>query len=123
MVSSVKKICFTASTGGHFEQLMMLKPLMLKNDSFIVTEKTKYSVINNNNNNNIYYLEQINRQEKRFIFKMIINAIKSLMIFVKENKIIAMIQVIYLISALLDINWFFFGLEQFKITVMRNTII
>ncbi len=45
------------------------------------------------------------------------------MIFVKENKIIAMIQVIYLISALLDINWFFFGLEQFKITVMRNTII
>ena len=87
MVSSVKKICFTASTGGHFEQLMMLKPLMLKNDSFIVTEKTKYSVINNNNNNNnnIYYLEQINRQEKRFIFKMIINAIKSLMIFVKER--------------------------------------
>lgn len=36
------KICFAASSGGHYEQLLMLKPLMQKYDSFIVTEKTKY---------------------------------------------------------------------------------
>jgi len=42
---------------------------------------------------------------------------------VKENKIIALIQSIYIIGALLDINWFFFGMEQFKLTVIRNTII
>ena len=36
------KICFASSSGGHFEQLMMLKPLMEKYDSFIVTEKTSY---------------------------------------------------------------------------------
>ena len=41
----MNKICFIASTGGHFEQLMMLKPLMDKYESFIVTEKTEYSVI------------------------------------------------------------------------------
>ena len=38
-----KKICFAASSGGHYEQLMMLKPLMEKYDSFVITEKTDYS--------------------------------------------------------------------------------
>ena len=37
------KICFAASSGGHYEQLMMLKPLMEKYDSFVITEKTDYS--------------------------------------------------------------------------------
>lgn len=37
------KICFAASSGGHYEQLMMLKPLMEKYDSFVVTEKTDYN--------------------------------------------------------------------------------
>lgn len=31
--------------------------------------------------------------------------------------------ILYVISAGLDINWFFFGLEQFKLTVARNTLI
>lgn len=30
---------------------------------------------------------------------------------------------IYVISAVLDINWFFFGMELFKLTVTRNTIV
>ncbi len=30
---------------------------------------------------------------------------------------------VYLLSYLFDINWFFFGMEEFKITVIRNTII
>lgn len=54
---------------------------------------------------------------------MIVIYIGYTMSFVRENKIIACIQLIYIISALLDINWFFFGMEQFKITVTRNTII
>ena len=36
---------------------------------------------------------------------------------------IALIQLLYLISGLLDISWFFFGLEEFKLTVMRNAAI
>lgn len=79
----MKKICFTASTGGHFEQLMMLKPLMDKYDSFIVTEKTGYSVIKDNRK--IYYLNQVNRHEKTFVFKMITNAFKSFKIFLREK--------------------------------------
>ena len=79
----MKKICFTASTGGHFEQLMMLKPLMDKYDSFIITEKSGYSVIKDNRK--IYYLKQVNRQEKKFIFKMIVNLFISLKIFINEK--------------------------------------
>lgn len=41
----------------------------------------------------------------------------------KENYIIACIQVIYLLGALLDINWLFFGVEKFVITVNRSIII
>lgn len=79
----MKKICFIASTGGHFEQLMMLKPLMDKYDSFIVTEKTGYSVIKDDRR--IYYLNQVNRHEKTFIFKMIVNLFISFKIFIIEK--------------------------------------
>ena len=53
------KICFAASSGGHFEQLMMLKPLMEKYESFVVTEKTGYEV---KTPVKCYYLQQVNRR-------------------------------------------------------------
>lgn len=79
----MKKVCFIASTGGHFEQLMMLKPLIDKYDSFIVTEKTKYSAVKNESR--IYYLKQVNRNEIVFIFKMIYNFLVSVIILLKEK--------------------------------------
>lgn len=44
-------------------------------------------------------------------------------IYQYEHKTIMFIQLIYLISCIFDINWFFFGLEKFKITISRNIII
>lgn len=38
-------------------------------------------------------------------------------------KIFLLLQSIYLISALFDINWLFFGLEKFKTTITRNILI
>ena len=43
--------------------------------------------------------------------------------YVDEYKLIYLLQVLYIISAAFDINWFCFGLEEFKLTVTRNTII
>lgn len=43
--------------------------------------------------------------------------------FFEGNKQIAMIDLLFVLSYVLDINWFFFGMEQFKITVTRNIII
>ena len=40
-----------------------------------------------------------------------------------DRKIISLIQGLWLLSSLLDINWFFFGCEQFKLTVTRNIIV
>lgn len=77
------KICFVASSGGHFEQIMMLKPMMKKYNSFIITEKTNYSV--DNDDILFYYLNQVNRHEIKFILYMIINSIKTLKIFLKER--------------------------------------
>ena len=35
----MKKVMFISSTGGHFNELMQLKPLFKKYDYHIVTEK------------------------------------------------------------------------------------
>ena len=41
----------------------------------------------------------------------------------KKNRLIALLQIIQLLNCLLDINWLFFGLEEFKLTVTRNFIV
>lgn len=40
--------------------------------------------------------------------------------FEAENILIFVIQSIYIFSGMTDISWLFFGLEQFKVTVLRN---
>lgn len=42
---------------------------------------------------------------------------------VKENKLIAIILIIHVISAVFDVSWLFFGLEEFKITSTMQMII
>lgn len=76
------KVCFAASTGGHFEQLMMLKPLMERYDSFIVTEKTVYKV---SCKQKVYYFPQINRHEITWVFKMLWIGMRSLYLYYKEK--------------------------------------
>lgn len=78
-----KKICFAASSGGHYEQILMLRPLMEKYDSFIITEKTLYKV--KSKGEKMYYLLQVNRKEKTFIPRMIINTLRSVSIYIKER--------------------------------------
>lgn len=40
-----------------------------------------------------------------------------------SNNIMSWILILYVISAVLDVNWFFFGMELFKLTVTRNAIV
>lgn len=77
------KICFAASSGGHYEQLLMLKPLMKKYKSFIITEETQYKT--DVDGLKTYYMKQVNRKEKSFIPCMVINTIRSMKIFLKEK--------------------------------------
>lgn len=52
-----------------------------------------------------------------------IGYIGYVLLFVKENQMIAAIQTIYVASCVLNINWLFFGVEDFKCTVTRNAVI
>ena len=83
MSKNKNKICFAASTGGHFEQILMLKPLMEKYDSFLITENTTYST--EVKGEKMYFLCQVNRKELKCPFKMIMNSFKSLSIYFKER--------------------------------------
>ena len=64
-----------------------------------------------------------------FTFQLIMAIIMVLfyflyvLIFDNQYKIISYIQIMYVISSAFDINWFFFGIEKFKLTITRNTII
>ena len=53
----------------------------------------------------------------------IITYIVYLFVIVKDNRLIVLLQLLYVTSGLFDIGWLFFGLEQFKLTVTRNTLI
>lgn len=77
------KICFAASSGGHYEQLMMLKPLMDKYDSFVITEKTLYKA--EPKGRKTYYMVQVNRKEKSFPVRLLANTFISLKLFIKEK--------------------------------------
>lgn len=77
------KICFSASSGGHLEQLMMLYPMMKKYNGFIITEKTNYQV--NSKDIKVYKVTQINRKEIMFFLKMTILLFQTLIIFLKEK--------------------------------------
>ncbi len=76
------KLCLISSSGGHFEQLLMLRPLAEDYNVFIVTEKTNYNKTDKKIN---YHIPQVNRTEKLFIFKIIRILFKSLYIYTKEK--------------------------------------
>ncbi len=63
------KICFTASSGGHLEEISCLYPIAEEHSSFLITEKS--GEIKSKWGNNTYYLRQINRKEPLFIFHFI----------------------------------------------------
>ncbi|CZQ96500.1 Hypothetical protein Tpal_2016 [Trichococcus palustris] len=78
-----KKLCLAASSGGHYEQLMMLKPLLDEYDGFVLTERMAYAA--DAKGIRTYHIMQVNREEKSCIFRMTINAFMSLYIFFKER--------------------------------------
>lgn len=64
-----------------------------------------------------------------YAFQLIIGIIMLTIYFLmihfanNEYKTIFLIQSMFVISALLDINWFFFGIEKFKVTITRNSVL
>lgn len=77
------KICFIASSGGHFAELKSLAPVAREFDSFLVTEKVKN--FKTDFCDKCYLVRQINRREKFFLFNAGMLFLKELFIFIKER--------------------------------------
>lgn len=73
------KLCLVSSSGGHWEQLQKLQPLIDKYDGFMVTEKTQFQA------NAKYFMKQTDLKDKLMIFKMLWNAFYALIIWIKER--------------------------------------
>ena len=73
------RLCLVASSGGHWDQLKKLQPLIDKYNGFYVTEKTKYP------ENAQYFMIQTDLKDKLMIPKMIVNGVRTIRIWVKEK--------------------------------------
>lgn len=79
-----KKVLFISSTGGHLDELLQLKALFKKYDSYIITEKTKSTINLKNEYSKVNYLVYGTKDHLiSYIFKFIYNIIKSLILFIK----------------------------------------
>lgn len=79
MKSSQVKICLVSSSGGHWEQLRKLQPLIDKYSGFYVTEKTPFI------KGDPYLMIQTDLKDKLMPFKMLVNAIRAIFIWIKER--------------------------------------
>ena len=76
---TVPKLCMVSSSGGHWEQLQKLQPLIDKYDGFLITEKTQFP------ENAKYFMMQTDLKDKFMLFKMLVNSLRALMIWIKEQ--------------------------------------
>lgn len=63
------KACFIASSGGHWEELMCLKPIAQEHDTFYVTEEGGQA--RDSSLEYVYLLPQINRRQKDFLWRFL----------------------------------------------------
>jgi UDP-N-acetylglucosamine:LPS N-acetylglucosamine transferase len=78
-VMRMPKLCLVSSSGGHWEQLQKLQPLIDKYEGFLITEKTQFDA------NAKYFMMQTDLKDKLMPIKMLRNALYALFIWIKER--------------------------------------
>lgn len=80
-----KRVIFISSTGGHFSELMTLKPIFDNYDYHLITEKTASTVsLKQEYKEKMHYLVYGTRVNKlKYFFKVFYNTLKSLGLFLK----------------------------------------
>ncbi len=81
----MKKVLFISSTGGHLSELLQLKNMFNKYDSYIITEKTKSTILLNNKfKNRVKYLTYCTKSKPAsYIFIFPYNVFKSIYLYFK----------------------------------------
>ena len=107
---------YTYSIAGYFVLFCMLG---IKNHgSRIIAEKSENQAELNRTFSNLLFLH--------ILISVVVLAVYifySLEISSNVYRIYTLLQGMYVLSALFDISWFYIGIEQFKVTVVRNVII
>lgn len=81
----MKKVMFISSVGGHLTQLLELKSIFNDYNYVLVTEKNDVTK-NMNLQYNIEYLPYGSRNQKvKYLFILLCNCLKSLLLFFKYN--------------------------------------
>ena len=73
------RLCLVSSSGGHWEQLQKLQPLIDRYEGFLVTEKTQFPAKAR------YFMLQTDLKDKLMIPKMLVNSARALGIWIKER--------------------------------------
>lgn len=81
----MKKVLFISSTGGHLNELLQLKSIMNKYDSYLITEKTKSTIsLKGEYKDKISYLIYGTKHNMlTYPFKLLANCFKSLYFYFK----------------------------------------
>lgn len=81
----MKKVLFISSTGGHLNELLQLKSIMNKYDSYLITEKTKSTIsLKDEYKDKISYLIYGTKHNMlTYPFKLLANCFKSLYFYFK----------------------------------------
>lgn len=81
----MKKVLFISSTGGHLNELLQLKSIMNKYDSYLITEKTKSTIsLKEEYKDKIAYLIYGTKHNMlTYPFKLLANCFKSLYFYFK----------------------------------------
>lgn len=81
----MKKVLFISSTGGHLSELLQLKSLFTKYDSYIITEKDKTNEnLKKEYGKNLYFLPYGTRSKLfTYIFKYLYLCLKTIVLFIK----------------------------------------
>ncbi|MCC8357215.1 MAG: beta-1,4-galactosyltransferase enhancer [Oscillospiraceae bacterium] len=74
------RLCLVSSSGGHWEQLQKLKPLVDKYSGFFVTERTQFEEPLGN-----YFMVQTDLKDKWMPLKMLRNSAYAIYIWIKER--------------------------------------
>lgn len=74
--------------------------------------------------------EKLNEKFNELLFAHIVVSVVSVVLYafysffiVEDNALISQIQVLNIVSTLIDISWFYFGIEKFKVTALTSSLI
>lgn len=105
---------YTFSIAHYFVLFCMLGVLNYGNREISMISEDKYSL--SKKFWNIYF--------NQFIFGIISLVVYYcfVCVYIKENQFIYILQSLYIVSGILDISWFYFGIERFKVTTSVSAI-